>query len=155
MAVADPVNLKEFIKRPEIERLDAEFQTHRLRSYLVDILNRQRKSITGPILKSRQEITEDILTRKSLREYLADYAAKKNIPLYKVNKKAAGYIKEIAANYNLRVINFASWLLTWIFKIFRIVGNISIILLFFNSNCNDSMPKNNKGTVISSIFNPP
>ncbi len=116
MAVADPVNLKEFIKRPEIERLDAEFQTHRLRSYLVDILNRQRKSITGPILKSRQEITEDILTRKSLREYLADYAAKKNIPLYKVNKKAAGYIKEIAANYNLRVINFASWLLTWIFK---------------------------------------
>jgi len=116
VAVAMPVNLKEFINRPEIDRLDAEFQTHRLRSHLVDILNRQRRSITGPILKSRQEITEDILTRKSLREYLADYAAKNNIPLYRVNKKAAAYINEIAANYNLRVINAFNWMLTWIFK---------------------------------------
>jgi len=116
IAVAKPVDLKEFINRPEINRLDAEFQTHRLRSHLVDILNRQRKSITGPVLKSRQEITEDILTRKSLREYLADYAAKNEIPLYKINKKAASYIKEIAANYNLRIINILNILLTWVFK---------------------------------------
>jgi glycerol-3-phosphate O-acyltransferase len=116
VAVATPVNLKTFINRPEIDGLDAEFQTHRLRSHLVDILNRQRKSITGPVLKSSQEITEDILTRKALREYLADYAVKNNMPLYKVNKKAAFYIKEIAANYNLRVINFLNLLLTWIFK---------------------------------------
>ncbi|MDD9304409.1 MAG: 1-acyl-sn-glycerol-3-phosphate acyltransferase [Desulfobacter sp.] len=113
--VARPVDLKEFINRPEIERLDAEFQTHRLRSYLVDILNRQRKSITGPVLKSRQEITEDILTRKSLREFLAEHAAKTNTPLRRVNKKAAAYINEIAANYNLRVINFLNWILTWVF----------------------------------------
>jgi glycerol-3-phosphate O-acyltransferase len=116
VAVATPVNLKEFINRAEIDCLDAEFQAHRLRSHLVDILNRQRKSITGPVLKSRQEITEDILTRKSLREYLADYAAKNNTPLYKVNKKAASYIKEIAANYNLKIINILNWLLTWVFK---------------------------------------
>ncbi|MCA1784658.1 MAG: 1-acyl-sn-glycerol-3-phosphate acyltransferase, partial [Desulfobacteraceae bacterium] len=114
--LARPVNLKEFISRPEIENLDSEFQTHRLRSHLVDILNRQRKSITGPVLKSRQEITEDILTRKSLREFLADYASRKNISLKKTNKKAAAYINEIAANYNLRVINFGNWMLTWIFK---------------------------------------
>ncbi len=114
--IARPVNLKEFLLRPDISCLDSEFQTHRLRSHLVDILNRQRKSVTGPVLKSRQEITEDILTRKSLREYLADYAAKNNISLKKTNKKAAAYINEIAANYNLRVINFGNWLLTWIFK---------------------------------------
>ena len=116
VAVARPLDLKEFINRPEIQRLDSEFQTHRLRSYLVDILNRQRKSITGPVLKSRQEITEDILTRKSLREFLADYAARTETPLYRVNKKAAGYINEIAANYNLRVINFLNWMLTWVFN---------------------------------------
>ncbi|HKJ98928.1 MAG TPA: 1-acyl-sn-glycerol-3-phosphate acyltransferase [Desulfotignum sp.] len=114
--IARPVNLKEFILRPDISCLDSEFQTHRLRSYLVDILNRQRKSITGPVLKSRQEITEDILTRQSLREFLADYAARNNISLKKTNKKAAAYINEIAANYNLQVINFGNWLLTWIFK---------------------------------------
>ncbi len=114
--LANPVNLKEFINRPDIEQLDSESQVHRLRSHLVEILNRQRKSITGPVLKSRQEITEDILTQKSLREYLAQYAVEKNLPLRKTHKKAAGYVKEIAANYNMQVINFASWLLTWVFK---------------------------------------
>lgn len=114
--VARPVNLKEFLAQPEIQRLDSEFQTHRLRSLLVDILNRQRKSITGPVLKSRQEITEDILNRKSLREFLAAYADKTQTPLRKVNKKAAAYIDEIAANYSLRIINFLNWLLTLVFK---------------------------------------
>jgi glycerol-3-phosphate O-acyltransferase len=113
--LANPVNLKEFIISQEIEQLDSEFQTHRLRSHLVEILNRQRKSITGPVLKSRQEITEDILTRKSLREYLAQHALENNLTLSKTHKKAAAYIKEIAANYNLQVINFASWLLNWVF----------------------------------------
>ena len=114
--LASPVTLKEFINRPEIQRLDSEFQTHRLRKYLVDILTRQRKSITGPVLKSRQEITEDILTQKSLREFLAQYSSENNLPLSKTHKKAALYIKEIAANYNLQIINFANWLLTWMFK---------------------------------------
>ncbi len=114
--LAKPVDLKEFIARSEIKQLDPEFQTHRLRTHLVDILNRQRKSITGPVLKSRQEITEDILTRKSLREFLAQYSAENNISLIKTHKKAAGYIKEIAANYNLQIINIANWLLTWMFK---------------------------------------
>ena len=114
--LANPVNLKEFLNQREIEQLDSEFQTHRLRRHLVDTLNRQRRSITGPVLKSRQEMTEDILTRKNLREYLADYAAENNLTLRKTHKKAAGYIKEIAANYNLHFINFGNWLLTWIFK---------------------------------------
>lgn len=114
--IASPVNLKTFISRPEIEKLDSEFQAHRLRNHLIDILNRQRKSITGPVLKSRQEITEDILTRKSLREYLADYASQNNLALSKTHKKAAGYIKEIASNYNLPTINLGSRILTWVFQ---------------------------------------
>ena len=57
-----------------------------------------------------------ILTKKALREYLADYASQNNITLKKTHKKAAVYIKEIAANYNLQIINIASWILTWAFK---------------------------------------
>ena len=114
--LARPVNLKDFLSEPKIDQLETEFQTHRLRKHLVDILNRQRKSITGPVLKSRQELTEDILTRKSLREYLAEYASENNLTLRKTHKKAAGYINEIAANYNLRIINFANRLLTWVFN---------------------------------------
>lgn len=114
--LAKPVNLKTFLSDPKIDQLETEFQAHRLRSLLVDILNRQRKSITGPVLKTRQEITEDILTRKSLREFLAEYASEHNMTLRKTHKKAAGYINEIAANYNLRIINFGNWALTWVFN---------------------------------------
>ncbi|MCF6246237.1 MAG: 1-acyl-sn-glycerol-3-phosphate acyltransferase [Desulfobacula sp.] len=114
--LAHPVNLKEFLSSQKIEQLETEFQTHRLRKHLVDILNRQRRSITGPLLKTRQEMTEDILTRKSLREFLAEYASQNNMTLSKTHKKAAGYINEIAANYNLRIINFANWMLTWVFN---------------------------------------
>ncbi|MBU1194678.1 MAG: 1-acyl-sn-glycerol-3-phosphate acyltransferase [Proteobacteria bacterium] len=114
--LATPIDLREFLNRPQIKQLASEFQAHKLRSHIVDILNRQRKSITGPILKSRQEITEDILTQKSLREYLAQYAQENNISLSKTHKKAAGYIKEIAANYNLQVINIIKTALAWAFK---------------------------------------
>ncbi|MBT3387956.1 MAG: glycerol-3-phosphate acyltransferase [Desulfobacula sp.] len=114
--LAKPVNLQDFLKRPEIERVDSEYQAHQLRKYLVDILNRQRKSITGPLIKSRQEITEDILASKSLREYLAQYAAENRLSLNRTHKKAAAYIKEIAANCKAQIINLAEWILPFIFK---------------------------------------
>ena len=114
--IGTPVDLKAFLSQPDIEQLDSDFQTHKLRSHLVDILNRRRKSVTGPVLKSRQELTEDILNKKALREFLAEYAEKNQITLKKTNKKAAGYINEIAANYNQHFINFGHWSLTWIFN---------------------------------------
>ena len=114
--IATPINLKTFIAKSEIEQLDSESQAYKLRSHLIDILNRQIKSITGPVLKSKQEMTEDILTKKSLREYLADYASKNKQTLRQTHKKAALYIKEIAANYNPRMINFGNWVVTWASK---------------------------------------
>ncbi|MCD4742655.1 MAG: 1-acyl-sn-glycerol-3-phosphate acyltransferase, partial [Desulfobacteraceae bacterium] len=78
--------------------------------------NNQIRSIIGPQIKSKQEITEDILTDKYLQEYLADYASKENKTLAQTRKKAAGYIKEIAANYNIKAVQIAHALLTWVFK---------------------------------------
>lgn len=114
--LASPVNLKNFLRKSEIKQLETEFQTHKLRKHLVQILNKQRQSITGPVLKSRQEITEDILTQKDLREYLAQYATEQKKSLRSVHKKAADYIKEIASNYNLQIISFGNWVLSWLFK---------------------------------------
>jgi glycerol-3-phosphate O-acyltransferase len=114
--ISDPVNLKKFLKRPEIASLAAEFQTHMLRSHLVSLVNNQIRSIIGPQIKTKQEITEDILTDKYLQEYLADFASKEKKTLAQTRKKAAGYIKEIAANYNIKAIQLAHLLLTWVFK---------------------------------------
>ena len=140
--LAAPVNLKEFLNRKEIEALAEEFQTHRLRSFLVNNLNRQLKSITGPVLKSRQELTEDILTQKKLREYLAEYASENNLSLSKTHKKAAGYIREIAANYNLRVIGYFAVVLNWTFK------NIFDELVLNQSEINRMREKSTKAPLI-------
>ncbi len=114
--ISDPVNLKNFLKDPEIAALALEFQTHMLRSHLLKLVNNQIRSVIGPIIKTRQEITEDILTDRYLQEYLADYASQKKISLSKTRKKATGYIKEIAANYNIKVIQAAALILKWVFK---------------------------------------
>ncbi len=114
--ISDPVDLKEFLNRPEISSLATEFQTHMLRSHLVDLANSQIRSIIGPQIKTRQEILEDILTDKYLQEYLADYASKENKTLAQTRKKAAAYIKEIAANYNIKAIQAGHKILTWVFN---------------------------------------
>ncbi|MCK5542468.1 MAG: 1-acyl-sn-glycerol-3-phosphate acyltransferase [Desulfobacterales bacterium] len=114
--ISDPVNLKEFLKKPEIASLAAEFQTHNLRSYLVELTNNQIRSIIGPQIKTKQEITEDILTDKYLQEYLADFSSKENKTLAQTRKEAAAYIKEIAASYNIRFIQVLYFLLTWVFN---------------------------------------
>ncbi|MCK5100745.1 MAG: 1-acyl-sn-glycerol-3-phosphate acyltransferase, partial [Desulfobacteraceae bacterium] len=114
--ISDPVNLKEFLDKPEINSLAAEFQTHMLRSHLVELTNNQIRSVIGPQIKTKQEITEDILTDKYLQEYLADFASKENKTLQHTRRKAASYIKEIAANYNIKAVQAAHLLLTWVFK---------------------------------------
>ena len=114
--IAEPLNLKSFLENYEISRLEQEFQTHRLRSHLVDIINRLRRSVTGPQIKSRQEITEDILTERSLQEFMADYTVRNDKSLAVTHKKAAAYIKEIAANYNIKNIQFGELVLSRVFN---------------------------------------
>ncbi len=114
--ISDPVNLKEFLAKPEVISLASEFQTHMLRSHLVELTNNQIRSVIGPQIKTKQEITEDILTDKYLQEYLADYSSKENKTLAQTRKKTAAYINEIAANYNIKAIQVSYIILTWVFK---------------------------------------
>ncbi len=114
--ISDPVNLKEFLNKPDIKDIDEDFQAYTLRTYLIDILNRQKKSITGPVLKSREEITEDILTQQSLQTFMREHSEQEGHSLMATHKKAASYIEEIAANYNLNIILIFEKLLTWVFN---------------------------------------
>jgi glycerol-3-phosphate O-acyltransferase len=114
--ISDPVNLNDFLEKPEIKSLPSEFQTHKLRSHLVQLANSQIRSVIGPQIKTRQEITEDILTDKYLQEYLADYSSKESKSLSQTRRKAASYIKEISANYNIKAIQAAALALSWVFK---------------------------------------
>lgn len=114
--MSDPVNLKAFLQRPDIEGIDIDYQASKLRSYLIDVLNRQRRSVTGPILKSREELTEDILTRESLQTFMKDLATSRDQSLVQIHKRASAYIEEIAANYSLTIIYMFERVLTWVFR---------------------------------------
>ena len=61
--VAEPVNLKEFMATTDNRDLSVEQFSQVLRRFLISRINRHRQSITGPVLKTRLELKENILTK--------------------------------------------------------------------------------------------
>ncbi|MDM8515991.1 1-acyl-sn-glycerol-3-phosphate acyltransferase [Desulfobacterales bacterium HSG16] len=106
--ISEPVNLKEFLNLPENRGKGVDHLSLSLRRWLLSQMNRHRQSITGPLMKSREEVKENILTNERLRDFMGNYAESKKIPIYKVRKKAEGYLDEIAAKLSYSVIRVFS-----------------------------------------------
>jgi len=112
--ISEPINLKTFASNPENRDRTIEHQTLILRRNLLLQINRHRQIITGPVLKSRVEFKENILTNESLQQYMTQYSEKRKVPIHQVQKEAENYIDEIAAAYSPAVIRFAAALVGWI-----------------------------------------
>jgi len=112
--ISEPINLKTFVSSPENMDRTIEHQTLLLRRNLLLQINRHRQIITGPILKSRIEFKENILTNESLQQYMTQYSEKRRVPIHQVQKEAEDCIDEIAAAYSPAVIRFAAALVGWI-----------------------------------------
>jgi glycerol-3-phosphate O-acyltransferase len=112
--VSTPVNLQLFLNAPENRDLSEEQQALMLRRNLLLQINRHRQSITGPMRKSIEEVKESILTDQRLKSYMDLHAEKRNIPLWKVRKKADAYLDEIAAKQNPGLLRFAEVTVGWI-----------------------------------------
>ena len=115
--VSEPLNLKAYLGRPENQNTTKPHLALMLRRDLLLQINRHRQTITGPVLKSRQELKETILTDETLQEYMAQYADKKGIPIYQVRKEADGYLDEIAANYNMLTVNLMKKIIEWLSRL--------------------------------------
>ncbi|MCJ7830258.1 MAG: hypothetical protein MUP74_02620 [Desulfobacterales bacterium] len=79
--ISEPVNLKAFLERPENTQRSIEARSNALRLHLLARINRHRQSITGPVLKSREEIKQSILTSERLQAFMNHYAETRNIPI--------------------------------------------------------------------------
>jgi glycerol-3-phosphate O-acyltransferase len=112
--VSEPLNLKDFIATPAMCDHTDEFQALALRRQLIHQINRHRQTIIGPILKSREELKEDILTSHRLQKHMEQHAKTRDIPLYKVHKKADAYLDEIAANYKPLFVRIAASVIKWL-----------------------------------------
>ena len=86
--ISEPTNLKTFIASPENADRTIEHQTLLLRRNLLLQINRHRQIITGPILKSRIEFKENILTNENLQQFMKQYSEKRKVPLQHVQKEA-------------------------------------------------------------------
>lgn len=112
--ISEPVNLKEFLALAENRYLGIEQQSLHLRRYLLTQINQHRRSIVGPILKSREELKENILTNNRLQKFMYGHSKKRDIPIQKIRKEAEGYLDEIAANYNIAVIRIFASVIKWV-----------------------------------------
>ncbi|MFH2219398.1 MAG: 1-acyl-sn-glycerol-3-phosphate acyltransferase [Pseudomonadota bacterium] len=112
--ISEPVSLKTFLNLEKVREKTVEQQTLILRRYLLMQINHHRQGITGPILKSPEELKESILTGDRLQTFMKKYSATKNIPIQKVHKEADSYIEEIAAKYSIGLIKIYDVLLNWI-----------------------------------------
>jgi glycerol-3-phosphate O-acyltransferase len=114
--ISEPLDLQGFLGQPELADRGVDYQALVLRRELLRQINRHRQTIIGPVLKSRQELKESILTGDRMAAYLNAYAAQKAMPIYKVRRKADGYLEEIAARYSFALLNVFSAVVRFLFN---------------------------------------
>ncbi len=98
--ISDPINLQQFINSAENRKRSIEYLALKLRRDLLSQINAHRKSITGPTIKSPEEIKQEILTGEELRQFMDAYAKRREMTRFEAHREALGYLDEIAANYS-------------------------------------------------------
>lgn len=112
--ISDPVNLKAFVEDASGRRRGVEYQSLYLRRNLLRQINRHRQSITGPVLKSPEELKENILTSERMQDFLQKQVESRDAELMALRKEADGYLEEIAAKYSPGLVKTASGVVEYI-----------------------------------------
>jgi glycerol-3-phosphate O-acyltransferase len=112
--LSPPLNLRQWLNRSGDPENPVEHQTLRLRRRLLLQHNRHRQSITGPILKSNEELKESILTSDRMQSFIKKHAESRQEPIHKIRKQANEYLDEIAARYSPSMIRIMSSAVGWI-----------------------------------------
>jgi glycerol-3-phosphate O-acyltransferase len=108
--VSKPLILKEFIHRKAHLGRSSHHLALILRRDMLTQINAHRQSITGPMIKSDEELHQSILSSERLQNYIHRYARRRNISLNLAQKEALGYLDEIAARTNPNVIQICAML---------------------------------------------
>ena len=111
---AEPVKLSEYLNKSN--GISEEAIVHELRGELIDRIEKEKNTVVGPALKSREELIGMVLSDESLRKFITDYAAREKRDKAAVVKEARRYLYEIAADYSETVIGIWRILLTWLWN---------------------------------------
>lgn len=110
-----PVNMKEYLESQDPDRPLEDIATD-LRQLLIEGIDRQKRVVLGPVMKSLQQFKETVLKDRDVVKAIEESAVgKKKGPRYQ-RKKAEEYFEEIAADFNITYVQFAHYMLTWLWK---------------------------------------
>jgi glycerol-3-phosphate O-acyltransferase len=121
---AEPVKLSEYLNKSN--GISKASIIHELRGELIDRIEKEKNTVVGPALKSREELIGMVLSDESLRKFIDDYAAKENKDKAAVVKEARRDLYEIAADYNETFIDILRKVLNWLWN--NIYDGLSIDL---------------------------
>ena len=111
---AEPMKLSEYLKTNK--SLSQETAVHELRGELIDRIEKEKNTVVGPALKSRDELIGMVLSDESMKKYIAGFAEKEKKDKAVVKKEARRYLYEIAADYSEIFIAMWRKVLTWLFN---------------------------------------
>lgn len=110
-----PLNLKAYLESQPSTRPMDEIATE-IRQMLIESIDRQKRVILGPVMKSRQQQKEKVLKDPGIATII-EHLAKGNVKREKhLRKKADEYFDEIAADYNSAYVQFFHMALRWFWK---------------------------------------
>jgi glycerol-3-phosphate O-acyltransferase len=119
LEIAEPLNLKEWLANRESPGIGETDLAFRLRREIIDRIDRHRRVVTGPIMKSRLEVKDIVLHNRSLQKHLVRKVRSGERSLEAVTLEADRYLDEIAADYNMTYVQvwarFLNWIWTTIF----------------------------------------
>ncbi len=114
--LSSPIDLGAFLARPDLAGRPAAFQAALLAGEILELVRRHRRSITGPVPVSREEIRERVLNRRRFQEFLREHAAARNLSWDEARRAAEACLDEIAADQRPGWIRFYSGIDGWILR---------------------------------------
>jgi glycerol-3-phosphate O-acyltransferase len=110
-----PMDLKAYLENQPPTR-DLHDMAAEIRQMLIESIDKQKRVILGPIMKSRQQIKEIVLKDERVNKEIETMAAGDEKLLKQLRKKAGKYFEEIAADYNITYVEIFIRALNWFWK---------------------------------------
>jgi len=116
LEVAEPLDVKEWLASQQSQNSTRTEVAFKLRREIIDRIDRHRRVVTGPVMRSRWEIKEIILHNKDLQKRMERRARSNNKSIEEVRREADGYLDEVATDLNLTYIQISERILTWVWN---------------------------------------
>jgi glycerol-3-phosphate O-acyltransferase len=118
-----PLDLKAYLADQSSQRSLSDMSAE-IRQRLIESIDQQKRIILGPIMKSRQQLKEIVLTDQRVSGKIEDMASGNKTKRRKLRKKAGEYFDEIAADYNITYVQIFRLFVIWLWK--RIFEEIDV-----------------------------